>query len=147
MSRSGSKKLLAMSLGLLAVAEPEGCVRTFADEGAAMRDLLSEVFKVRQRSGLEAANRVEGRYLAKILAALPRDATAQFARGPLDEPPSQRELEVLTLIAAGETNGEIANRHFVSTSTVKTHINNLYRKRGARGRLQAVSRARELGLI
>jgi quercetin dioxygenase-like cupin family protein len=68
MSRSGSKKLLAMSLGLLAVAEPEGYVRTFADEGAAMRDLLSEVFKVRQWSSLEAANRVEGRYLAKILA-------------------------------------------------------------------------------
>jgi ATP/maltotriose-dependent transcriptional regulator MalT len=112
-----------------------------------MRDLLSEVFKVRQRSGLEAANRVEGGYLAKILAALPRDATAQFARGSLDEPPSQRELEVLALIAAGETNGEIANRLFVSTNTVKTHINNLYRKLGARGRLQAVSCARELGLI
>jgi hypothetical protein len=117
MPRSGSKKLLAMSLRLLAVAEPGGYVRTFADEGTAMRDLLSEVFKVRQRSGLEAANRVEGRYPAKILAALPRDATAQFARGPLDEPPSQRELEVLALIAAGETNGGIANRLFVSTST------------------------------
>ena len=38
MSQSGSKKLLAMSLGLLAVAEPEGYVRTFADEGVAMRE-------------------------------------------------------------------------------------------------------------
>jgi LuxR family maltose regulon positive regulatory protein len=131
----------------LAAAEPEGYVRTFADEGAAMGDLLSEVLKVRERSSLGAADRVEARYLAKLLAALPRGAAPTAVRGPLAERPSERELEVLALIAAGETNAEIARKLFVSTSTVKTHINNLYRKLGARGRVQAVVRARELGLI
>jgi ATP/maltotriose-dependent transcriptional regulator MalT len=112
-----------------------------------MGDLLSEVLKVRERSSLGAADRVEARYLAKLLAALPRGAAPTAVRGPLAERPSERELEVLALIAAGETNAEIARKLFVSTSTVKTHINNLYRKLGTRGRVQAVVRARELGLI
>jgi LuxR family maltose regulon positive regulatory protein len=60
---------------------------------------------------------------------------------------SERELEVLALIAAGNSNQEIAAKLFVSTSTVKTHINNLYRKLAARSRTQAVARARELDLI
>jgi LuxR family transcriptional regulator, maltose regulon positive regulatory protein len=54
---------------------------------------------------------------------------------------------VLALIAAGEPNREIAGKLFVSISTVKTHINNLYRKLGARSRTQAVARAREMDLL
>jgi ATP/maltotriose-dependent transcriptional regulator MalT len=60
---------------------------------------------------------------------------------------SERELEVLALIAAGESNREIAGRLFVSTSTVKTHVNNLFRKLSARNRTQAVARAREMNLL
>ena len=56
-------------------------------------------------------------------------------------------MEVLTLVAAGNSNAEIAGRLFVSTSTVKTHVNNLYRKLGARSRTQALARAREMGLL
>jgi LuxR family maltose regulon positive regulatory protein len=51
------------------------------------------------------------------------------------------------LLAAGETNGEIAGKLFVSISTVKTHVNNLYRKLGARSRTQAIARAREMDLL
>ena len=54
---------------------------------------------------------------------------------------------MLALIAAGEANQEIADRLFVSTSTVKTHVNNLYRKLGVRSRTQAIARAKELGLL
>ena len=54
---------------------------------------------------------------------------------------------MLALIAAGDSNGEIARKLFVSTSTVKTHINRLYRKLGARSRTQAIARARDLDLI
>ena len=54
---------------------------------------------------------------------------------------------MLALIAAGEANQEIADRLFVSTSTVKTHVNNLYRKLGAHSRTQAIARARALELI
>ncbi len=131
----------------LALAEPEGFVRTFADEGPAMGDLLSAALEARQRGHLDAANRVPALYIAKLLAALAQEATTPRADARLPEPLSERELDVLTLIAAGMSNKEIAGRLFVSVTTVKTHINNLYRKLDARSRIQAVARARELGIL
>jgi LuxR family maltose regulon positive regulatory protein len=131
----------------LALAEPEDFVRTIVDEGAEMGDLLSAVLEVRQSGRLEAADRISTRYLAKLLATLAQEVGALGANERLAEPLSERELEVLALIAAGESNREIAARLFVSISTVKTHINNLYRKLGARGRTRAAARAKELGLL
>ena len=85
-------------------------------------------------------------YLGKLLTALERDASGAMSRGVgLPEPPSERELEVLRLIAAGKTNRRIASELFVSVGTVKTHTNNLYRKLGAHSRTRAV--ARELKLL
>jgi ATP/maltotriose-dependent transcriptional regulator MalT len=63
------------------------------------------------------------------------------------EPLSERELEVLQLIANGLTNEEIAGRLFVSVSTVKKHINHIYSKIGAASRTQAIVRAREFNLL
>jgi DNA-binding CsgD family transcriptional regulator len=60
---------------------------------------------------------------------------------------SERELEVLRLLAAGHSNQEIANRLVVALSTVKTHVNNIYSKLEARNRTEAANRARELGLL
>jgi ATP/maltotriose-dependent transcriptional regulator MalT len=71
------------------------------------------------------------------------DATPE----PLVEPLSERELEVLTLLASGRPNREIARDLFVAVGTVKTHTNNIYRKLGARNRAEAVARARSLKLI
>jgi len=65
----------------------------------------------------------------------------------LPEPLSERELEVLALIASGDSNREIAAKLFVSASTVKTHVNRLYRKLGARSRTQAIAHAREVDLL
>ncbi len=130
----------------LAVAEPEGYVRTFVDEGAAMGDLLSAVLEARQ-GGHPDATRIPARYLAKLLAILAQESAAPGVGERFSEPLSERELEVLALVAAGKSNGEIASSLFVSLSTVKTHINNLYRKLGARSRTQAIARARELDLI
>ena len=131
----------------LALAEPEGYVRTFVDEGAAMGDLLSAALEDRQRNPSGAAGRVPARYLAKLMAALAQDAAAPNLDKRLPEPVRERELEVLALIAAGKSNAEIARELFVSVSTVKTHINNLYRKLDARNRTQAVARAREMGVL
>jgi DNA-binding NarL/FixJ family response regulator len=60
---------------------------------------------------------------------------------------SERELEVLALIAAGQSNKEIARRLEVSPNTVKSHIGNLFEKLGVQRRTEAILRARELGLI
>ncbi len=132
----------------LALAEPEGYVRTFADEGAAMGDLLSEVVEASQRGRqMDGADRPPARYLAKLMAAIGRNAAAPTADGRLVESLSEREMEVLGFIAAGKSNQEISRELFVSVSTVKTHINNLYRKLDARSRTQAVANARRIHLI
>ena len=132
----------------LALAEPEGYVRIFVDEVSPMAELLSEVLEAQQRGRLDSLSRVPARYLRKLLAALERDAPS--ASQPATEPPevlSERELEVLQLIAAGKSNRRIASELFVSLGTVKTHINNLYRKLDSHSRTQAVARARELKLL
>ena len=112
-----------------------------------MGDLLSATLDARQRGYPDAATRIPARYLAKLLAILTQESTAPGAGERLSEPLSERELEVLALIATGKSNVEIASSLFVSLSTVKTHINNLYRKLEARSRTHAVTRARELDLI
>ncbi len=69
------------------------------------------------------------------------------AHDHLEDPLSERELEVLSLLASGKTNSEVAGDLFVSVGTVKSHTGNIYRKLGARNRTEALTRARELGLI
>jgi LuxR family maltose regulon positive regulatory protein len=131
----------------LVLAEPEGYVRAFVDEGATMGDLLSAVLEARQRGHPGTADQIPAGYLAKLLVAVAQETGTPGTHGRLAEPLSRRELEVLALVAAGESNAGIADKLFVSTSTVKTHINNLYRKLGARSRTAAVARARELDVI
>jgi ATP/maltotriose-dependent transcriptional regulator MalT len=72
---------------------------------------------------------------------------ANGASTRLEDPLSERELEVLSLLATGKTNSEVAGDLFVSVGTVKSHTGNIYRKLGARNRAGALTRARELGLI
>lgn len=93
---------------------------------------------------------------ALIDPSVTRKVVAEFARlapparqGPaaLPEPLSERELEVLRLLAAGLTNREIANRLFLAEGTVKNYVTNILGKIGARDRTQAALRAQELGLL
>ena len=69
------------------------------------------------------------------------------ARNQLAEPLSERELEVLSLLASGRTNSEVARDLFVSVGTVKSHTGNIYRKLDAKNRAEAVSRAGDLNLL
>jgi len=113
----------------------------FVDAGPAIRHLLGEVAS----AGVEVA------YVAQLLAAIEGQETSLTGMGAdypqLAEPLSGRELEVLRLIAAGLSNNDIAGELFLALGTVKKHINNIYGKLGAHRRTQAVSRARELGLV
>ncbi len=145
----GEKKRATDAMGgALALAYPEGYVRTFVDEGPPMAELLSEVLEAQQRGRPDSLGRVPAHYLRKLLAALEREAPdAARPATELSEALSERELEVLQLIAAGKTNRSIASELFVSVGTVKTHVNNLYRKLDAHSRTQALARARELNLI
>ena len=91
-----------------------------------------------------------------LRASSPASLTANGSSGPtpdqaspeaLAEPLSDRELEVLTLLASGRQNREVARDLFVSVGTVKSHTNNIYRKLGVRNRAEALARARSLKLI
>ena len=77
--------------------------------------------------------------------ALPAEQHAPMPRLP--EPLTERELEVLRLVANGDSNQEIARKLVVSLATVKTHINHVFGKLGAESRVQVATRARALGLI
>ncbi len=85
-------------------------------------------------------------------ASPPRDSSASSPRGDfagqaLVEPLSQRELEVLHLIALGRTNQEIARQLIVAPGTVKAHTASIYRKLDVANRTEAVARARQLGIL
>jgi LuxR family maltose regulon positive regulatory protein len=122
----------------LSLAEPEGYVRTFVDEGEPMARLLRRALA----QGLAPS------YVASLLAALGEEAMPlPPGEQPLVEPLTQREIEVLHLIAAGLSNQEIAQELVIALSTVKSHINHMYGKLGVKSRTQAVARAQELGLL
>jgi LuxR family maltose regulon positive regulatory protein len=130
----------------LALAEPGGFVRIFVDEGIPMARLLAEA----ARRGIMRA------YASTLIAAL--DAEKQRSAGestlrpvaasqPLVEPLSQRELEVLQLIAQGLSNSEISERLFLALDTVKGHNRRIFDKLHVQRRTEAIARARQLGLL
>jgi LuxR family maltose regulon positive regulatory protein len=116
----------------LLLAEPEGYIRIFVEEGPLMASLL------RTAASLGHAPH----YVDRLLAA--------FGQTPEEtplEPLSERELEVLRLMADGLTNPQIAETLTIALSTVKTHVNRIYGKLDVRSRTQAVARARKTRLI
>jgi LuxR family maltose regulon positive regulatory protein len=149
--RSGALDRLSEALAL---ACPEGYVRVFADEGAPIAGLLGRL-AARQRGPLAGLPRVvPPDYLDGLARALqPGRARARSlptpdgaGQGPI-APLSDRELEVLRLLAAGRSNPEIADELVVVVDTVKKHVSHILEKLGATNRTQAVARARALGLL
>jgi len=128
----------------LAQAEPGGFLRIFVDEGPPMARLLYEAL----------SRELSPEYVQKLLAAFPDiEPEKNLLRNQIDsdsewiEPLSERELEVLQLIADGSSRPEIASRLVISLNTVKTHSRNIYSKLGVNNQMQAVGKARGLGLL
>lgn len=147
LAAQGERDAARAALGdALALAEPGGFIRTFVDEGPPMARLLAEA----------AARGIAPVYVDQLLAAF---ATEQRASEPpprrlhapptqgLAEPLSERELEVLRLIAQGLSNREIGERLFLALNTVKGHNRVIFEKLQVARRTEAVARARELGLL
>jgi LuxR family transcriptional regulator, maltose regulon positive regulatory protein len=129
----------------VALAEPEGVIRPFLDEGPPMAALLADL-GVAAWAGREPTGGVSPAYLGTLLAAFPGQRQGRHRAG-LVEPLTEREVEVLRLLAAGRSNAEMAGQLFVEQSTVKTHLIHLYSKLGVHSRTQAVARARTLQLL
>ncbi len=116
--------------------------------------LLKDAPSARLVEAIRAAARGESflqpSVAAKVVAELNRlagQAPAAPAPSGLAEPLSEREVEILKLVASGASNKEIAAQLFLAEGTVKNHVTNILGKLGVTGRLHAANRARELGLL
>jgi len=129
--------------GALTLAEPEGYVRVFADEGQPMASLLRAV-------ALAAHGEDKGigsHYVRRLLAAINKTEASLPVKQRLAEPLSARELDVLRLLGTDLEGPGIARELFVSLNTMRTHTKNVYAKLGVSNRRAAVRRGEELGLL
>jgi LuxR family maltose regulon positive regulatory protein len=133
----------------LELAEPEGFINIFVEEGLPIAEALAFLHKHNLLGAVQPA------YVGNILAAFSRVQSQDSARGeqpaadwpPGNEPLSRRELEILRLIAEGCSNQEIAERLVLSLNTVKKHTSNIFTKLGVNSRTQAIARSHQLKLL
>lgn len=126
----------------LKIGETAGYLRAFVDEGIHMVGLLR----------LAASQKIYSNYITTLLSVFDRlSKENNIKKAPnelaLNEPLSLREFEVLKLMAGGASNPDIAEKLYISVSTVKTHVTHIFDKLGASTRTQAIVRARELKLV
>jgi LuxR family maltose regulon positive regulatory protein len=126
----------------LSLAQPEGYVRTFIDEGAQMGKLLRQAAKL----GIAVE------YTGKLLAALDKETKddreiPQRMSQTMVDPLTERELEVMRLLTTHLSNTEIASELYISANTVRFHVKKIYNKLNVHRRADAVKRAKELRLV
>lgn len=143
-SNGNSKNAMQLLDQSLALAETGGFIRIFVDEGPQMAQLLYEAL----------SRDIAPEYVRRLIAAFPSDEKEQEAQAKTQsdtfdwvEPLSERELEVLHLVAEGLTNVDIATSLCLSPHTIKVHTRNIYEKLGVHNRMEAVARARGLGIL
>jgi LuxR family maltose regulon positive regulatory protein len=121
------------------LAEPGGYTRLFYNRGEEMRGLLHQL----QKNGDSSA------FLERLLKGFPQPISGNTISSPMAVRPllSQREVELLRLVAMGDSNKEIAARLVISLGTVKRHTVNIFNKLDVKNRTEAVAKAREMGLL
>ncbi|UCH58555.1 MAG: hypothetical protein JSV61_10075, partial [Anaerolineales bacterium] len=117
--------------------QPEDYTASFVDLGARMAELLR----------LAASQSIMPDYVARLLSLISEQDTLPQMPPRMVEPLSQRELEILRLVATGYSNQEIADQLVLAVGTVKKHLNNIYGKLGVQSRTQCILRAQELDLL
>ncbi|HSH00925.1 MAG TPA: LuxR C-terminal-related transcriptional regulator [Anaerolineae bacterium] len=122
------------------LAEPQEYLRIFIDEGIPIKTLLGKI---------SPQKRHQKNYVNRLLAIFngTKIKSSILSTQPLIDPLSERELEVLELVAQGLSNREISERLYLALSTVKGHNRNIYSKLQVKRRTEAIARARELGLL
>jgi LuxR family maltose regulon positive regulatory protein len=145
----------------LVIGQASGFLRTFADKGKVLQNLLTEML-ASLRSESDRGNtgrRSRMNYLDRVLAAFPRQEEQVAEIAPIAGPSpisaktgeicqiSERELEVLRYLAGYLTVPEIASELYLSPHTVRSHVKSIYSKLNAHNRSEAILRARELGLL
>lgn len=120
----------------LALAEPSGFIRLYVDLGPRMKELLG---RLRQTNS-------KAHYVGRLLAAFSGGAPA-VSQGGLIEPLTERELQILGLLAGRYSNKEIARELYIASGTVKRHTINIYQKLSVESRREAVEAARGLGIL
>ena len=151
--RNEDQEALTVLTQAVHLAEPESYIRIFVDEGTAMATLLSRLRDQERKKGptpylntLLTAFSPEGMTHKPPLRGLDQPR-GRILEQPLVEPLSVRELEVLHLVARGDSNQEIAEVLVIALDTVKRHVTHIFEKLGVNNRVQAVARARALGLL
>ncbi len=153
-----SAQALAALEHAVTLAEPSGYIRLFVDEGDPLRLLMADFRSwIGKQSRGQAPKLVE--YADRLLMAFPTSVSTASAstvssqseiRNPkseMVEPLTEREMEVLRLLAAELSNPEIAERLYLTVNTVRSHVKSIYGKLNVHGRWEAVQRAKELGLL
>ena len=137
----------------LTLACPQGNVRVFANEGPPIATVVGRLVAAHRAKQAPARDIPLG-YLARLVQAFdarPHQSDSRHGTAPevpgLIDPLTQRELQVLAMLAAGTPNQAIARELFVTLDTVKKHVSHVLAKLGAANRTEAVTRARDLGLI
>ena len=144
--------LLELERALSRAPEPDGYVRLFLDEGDPMLALLRDAASSGGAAEVEVLRRHARRLLGAARGTRSAAATGSApgppaARGPLPDPLSERELEVLRLLDSELTGPEIARQLFVSLNTLRTHTKRIFTKLDVNNRTAAVRRGRERGLL
>lgn len=138
LAASDEEQRMAYFCEALAWAEPEGFCRVFVDQGEALEPLLREA----AQKGCCPA------YTVRLLSAIEMEVDRPpLMIQPLVESLSERELQVLRLVASGKSNQEIADELVIALGTVKRHVYNIFGKLNVRSRTQCTARARELMLL
>ena len=130
-----------------ALAEPEGFVRVFVDEGPPMAALLRRLIQNDGDTPNGSPDGYAGWLLERFALEAAPSGNGGSRQAPGIEPLSDREVEVLALVADGRTNAQIAGELYLSVGTVKAHVHHIFGKLLVRNRSQAVARARELHLL